>query len=203
MLKPVGVTVRSVLLGSSEELYELFFGGHENSIPDDDSALLEALERPVAERLDAEFLRAEPEVPEEDAMEIFTEGRLHVSDGLVRLSYTEQDDGSEELKTILSFREAEPKCVSMSRSGAINTTFLFEVGKRTKCVYNLAFGAMELTIFTLSVDNRLLEEGVLVLDYCIEIRGSNVERRVVTVRTSERGRLSVPREQPLDGKTKL
>ena len=194
MLKPVGVTVRSVLLGSSEELYELFFGGHENSIPDDDSALLEALERPVAERLDAEFLRAEPEVPEEDAMEIFTEGRLHVSDGLVRLSYTEQDEGSEELKTILSFREAEPKCVSMSRSGAINTTFIFEVGKRTKCVYNLPFGAMELTVFTLAVDNRLLEDGILVLDYFIEIRGASVEHRAVTVRVAERERLSVPRE---------
>ena len=194
MLKPVGVTVRSVQYSSSEELYELFFGASEAALPDEDGALLEALERPVVDRLDPKWLVEEKEEDEEDALEIFTEGRLHVSDGLVRLSYVEQDEGDAEVKTILSFLENSPKNVVMSRSGAINTTFVFEVGKRTKCVYNLPFGAMELTIFTLSVDNRLLEEGLLVLDYFIEIRGSSVEHRAVTVSLSERKRHSVPRE---------
>lgn len=194
MLKPVGVTVRSVQYSSSEELYELFFGANDNIPVDEDDALLAALERPVVERLDAEWLRAEQEPQEEDTVEIFTEGRLHVSDGLVRLSYTEQDEGESEVKTILAFLENSPKNVTMSRSGAINTTFVFEVGKRTKCVYNLPFGAMELTVFTLAVDNRLLEDGILVLDYFIEIRGASVEHRAVTVRVAERERLSVPRE---------
>ena len=194
MLKPVGVTVRSVQYSSSEALYELFFGANEAALPDEDGALLEALERPVVDRLDPKWLVEEQEEDGEDALEIFTEGRLHVSDGLVRLSYVEQDEGDAEVKTILSFLENNPKNVVMSRSGAINTTFVFDVGKRTKCVYNLPFGAMELTIFTLSVDNRLLEEGSLTLDYFIEIRGSSVEHRAVTVSLSERKRHSVPRE---------
>lgn len=195
MLKPVGVTIKSIQYSSSEELYELFFGANaDDSLPEEDGSLLAALEKPVVDRLDPKWLREELEEEEEEVLEIFTEGRLHVSDGLVRLSYTEQDEGEGTVKTILSFGENTPKSVAMSRSGAINTTFLFEVGRRTKCVYNLAFGSMELTIFTLAVDNRLLDEGKLTLDYCIEIRGASVEHRAVTVTLTERERLSVPRE---------
>lgn len=194
MLKPVGVTIISKQYSYSEEMYDLFFAnGDEPDRTEDDEALLAALERPVTSKLDPEFLRQETENPE-DVIEVFTEGRLHVADGHVRLTYTEHDEETGEIKTVISFPESAPGNVIMTRGGAINTTFIFEVGKRTKCVYNLAFAAMELTILTLRVDNRLITDGSLTLDYCIEIRGASVEHRSVTVTLSERSHLSVPKE---------
>ena len=193
MLKPVGVTIVSKQYSYSEELYDLFFADRDgDDMPEEDGALLAALERPVTQNLDPKWLREEQE--DEDVIEIFTEGRLHLSDGMIRLSYTEHDADSGEVKTVLSFSEKTPTLVTMSRSGAVNTTFVFEVGKRTKCVYNLMFAAMELTVFTIGIDNRLLTDGVITIEYCIEVRGSNVERRAVTTKIADRVPFNPPRE---------
>ena len=201
MLKPVGVTIRSTQYDINEDLYNLFFGNdREVDLCDED--LLATLEAPVVERMDPEWIRGEDE--EDDTVEVFTRGGLHVADGIVRLSYTEYDErGDNEVKTVITFSEKEPKNVVMSRTGAVNTAFIFEVGARTKSVYNLPFGALELTVFTIEADNRLVDEGTLVLDYCIEIRGSTAERRRVAITIAPQTPLSVPREQPLDGKDNL
>ena len=201
MLKPVGVTIRSTQYDINEDLYNLFFG-NDREVDLGDEDLLATLEAPVVERMDPEWIRGEDE--EDDTVEVFTRGGLHVADGIVRLSYTEYDEqGENEVKTVITFSEKEPKNVVMSRTGAVNTAFIFEVGARTKSVYNLPFGALELTVFTIDADNRLMEEGTLVLDYCIEIRGSTAERRRVAITIAPQTPLSVPREQPLDGKDDL
>lgn len=196
MLKPVGVKITSAQYSASEELYELFFGG-DHAQPEEDGALLAALEKPVTERLDPRWLREETNEDEDgEVMELFAEGRLRVTDESVQLTYTEHDEeGRAEVKTVLAFTQKDPNYVTMSRTGAVNTTFIFEVGRRSKCVYDLTFGAMELTIYTLAIDNRLATDGVITLDYCIEIRGSDVERRSVTVEVSDRKPLNVPRER--------
>lgn len=195
MLKPVGIKITSTQCSASEELYETFFGSDRAQTEEDD-ALLAALERPVTERLDERWLREEPDETEEDVMEVFAEGSLLVSDGDVRLTYRERDaEGNAEVRTVLSFAPQNPAYVTMSRTGAVNTAFIFEVGKHTKCVYDLTFGAMELTVFTVSVDNRLVEDGALTLDYCIEIRGADVERRRVKIELSDRAPVRVPRER--------
>lgn len=201
MLKPVGVTIRSTQYDINEDLYNLFFG-NDRDVDLCDEDLLATLEAPVVERMDPEWIRGEDE--EDDTVEVFTRGGLHVADGIVRLSYTEYDErGENEVKTVITFSEKEPKNVVMSRTGAVNTAFIFEVGARTKSVYNLPFGALELTVFTIEADNRLVDEGTLVLDYCIEIRGSTAERRRVAITIAPQTPLSVPREQPLDGKDNL
>lgn len=193
MLKPVGVKIRSTQYSINEELYHLFFG--DDRTPDlSDEDLLASLEAPVVERIDPQWIRGEEE-DDDETVEVFTRGRLHLSDGICRLSYTELDEnGENEVKTVISFSEKEPKNVVMTRTGAVNTAFIFDVGERTKSVYNLPFGALELTVFTLSVDNRLADEGSLLLDYCIEIRGATAERRRVSLTLTEQTPLSVPRE---------
>ena len=203
MLKPVGVTIRSTQHEINEDLYNLFFGS-DRDVDLGDEDLLAALEAPVVERMDPEWIRGEGEDEEDETVEVFTRGGLHVSDGICRLTYTEFDErGENEVKTVISFSEKEPKNVVMSRTGAVNTAFIFEVGARTKSVYNLYFGALELTVFTIAADNRLMEDGVLILDYCIEIRGSTAERRRVAITVTPQTPLTVPREQPLDGEDKL
>ncbi len=183
MLKKVGVTILSEQYSVSDELYNAFCAASDNDDfeEDDEEALFAALEN-VREGTQSPPLADGAADGEDDTIEIFTEGALRISDGVVTLTYTEvEESGLGKVKNTLRFHESDPKTVSMVRFGEINTTFLFEERKRTKCVYNMPFGAMELTIRTVSVDNRLVEEGVLSLDYYIEIRGANAEHKCVTV----------------------
>ena len=122
------------------------------------------------------------EAQNDETIEIFTEGSLRIADGAVTLTYTETDvEGEGTLKTNIRFYQNEPKSVNMIRFGDVNASFFFEEHRRTKCLYNLPFGSMELTIRTVRVDNRLVEDGVLVLDYYIEIRGASAEHKRVTI----------------------
>ena len=64
----------------------------------------------------------------------------------------------------------------MLRDGAVSTVLVFESGKRHHCIYQTPFMPIEVCVHTLKVENRLLEEGYLNLDYIIEIRGARAER---------------------------
>ena len=182
MLKKVGVNILSEQYSVSDELYNAFCqAAGDDPEEDDEEALFAALERVSEGAPNTNFAAEEPS-EDEGTIEIFTEGSLRIADGAVTLTYTETDtEGAGTLKTTLRFYENAPESVSMVRFGEINAAFLFEPHKRTKCVYNLPFGAMELTIRTVRVDNRLVKDGVLVLDYYIEIRGASAEHKCVTV----------------------
>ena len=184
MLKKVGVTIHSEQYSVSDELYNAFCQGMDgDDFPEaDEEALFAAMETVREGQPNNGFPAEPPEKDENDTLEIFTEGRLKIRDGEVSLTYTEtEESGFDHLETVLRFSEATPEVVSMIRFGEVNASFLFEARKRTKCVYNMPFGALELTIRTVSVDNRLVNEGILVLDYYIEIRGANAEHKCVTI----------------------
>lgn len=188
MLKKVGVYLLSEQFSVSDELYNAFCIGSEGDDFDevDEEALFAALERVSnGEGQKTDFLAAEQ--PEDDGtIEIYTEGSLRSADGAVTLTYTETDpETGVTLKTVIRFYENEPQAVNMVRFGDVNASFFFEPHKRTKCVYNMPFGSMELTVRTLRVDNRLVEDGVLVLDYFIEIRGASAEHKRVTITTRQ------------------
>ena len=183
MLKKVGVNIHSVQYSVSDELYDAFCqaADPDSFVEDDEESLRAALETVREGQLHTEF-RTEPPREEEDILEIFTEGALRISDGIVSLTYTEtEESGMNNMKTTLRYKESEPESVCMLRFGEINASFLFETGKRTKCVYNMPYGALELTIRTVNVENHLVDEGRLVLDYYIEIRGANAEHKCVTI----------------------
>ena len=184
MLKKVGVTIHSEQYSVSDELYNAFCQGMDSDdfSEEDEESLFAALET-VRQGQSNNGFPAEPaEEDENDTMEIFTEGRLKIRDGEVTLTYTEtEESGFDHLETVLRFSESSPEVVSMIRFGEVNASFLFESHKRTKCVYNMPFGALELTIRTVRVDNRLVSDGILVLDYYIEIRGANAEHKCVTI----------------------
>ena len=183
MLKKVGVNIRSEQYTVSDELYNAFCQAAGDDFDGEDEESLEAALNAVRTGAPSgtEFLQ-EPVPEEEDVIEIFVEGNLRISDGIVTLTYTEiEENGMGKLKTVIRYAENEPKTVSMVRFGDVNASFLFEPGKRSKCVYNMPFGAMELTVRTVDVDNRLADDGILVLDYYIEIRGANAEHKCVTI----------------------
>ena len=115
---------------------------------------------------------AEPEM-----IEIRSLGKLKREDGRIEISYDETEvTGMEGSSTAVSFLESETGVVSMIREGTVSTVLVFESGKRNHCVYNTPYMPFEVCVHTLKVENRLMEEGYLDLDYVIEIRGAQAER---------------------------
>ena len=76
----------------------------------------------------------------------------------------------------------------MLRGGSVNTALIFEAGRRHICIYNTPFSAFEVCVQALRVDNRVLTDGSLLLDYLIEIHGNRTERCRMEVAFAERER---------------
>ena len=79
------------------------------------------------------------------------------------------------------FDKGNEGLVTMMRSGAVNTALVFEAGNRHICVYHTPYMPFELCVHTLKVENHLLDEGKLYLDYIIEFRGAKAEHNLFTL----------------------
>ena len=126
---------------------------------------------------DAPLCPIEDKDPEPEVIEINARGVLCRRDGRMEISYEETEaTGMAGSVTAISFREDEAGVVSMIREGAVSTVLVFEEGCRHHCLYQTPFMPFEVCVHTLKVDNRLLCDGHLSLDYIIEIRGARAER---------------------------
>lgn len=122
---------------------------------------------------DEEEIDNEPEGP----MELFSEGELYVTDQRVIIAYDESElTGMEGSSTQLRFERSHPGLVTMMRSGSVSTMLVFEEGKRHICTYQTEYMPFEICVYTIEVRNTLLENGVIELDYIVEIRGAQAER---------------------------
>ena len=124
------------------------------------------------------------EMPE--PTEMLMEGKLLTSTYRVELVYAESElTGMQGSLTAIGFDRANPDLVSMIRTGPVRTAMTFEEGKRHICLYNTPFSEFEVCVRTIKVNNRLLEENKLELDYLIEIHGAQAEhcKMTVTVRS--------------------
>ncbi len=117
--------------------------------------------------------------------EMLMEGRLITGKERVELVYAESElTGMEGSVTTIGFSRAEPMLVSMMRTGIVNTAMVFEAGRRHICLYNTPFSQFEICVHTVKVENRLLRDGFLLLDYLIEVHGARAERCKMTVTLS-------------------
>ena len=124
--------------------------------------------------------KATGEMPE--PTEMLMEGTLLVSSFRVELVYAESElTGMEGSFTAIGFEPENPNLVSMIRTGPVRTAMTFEEGKRHICLYNTPFSEFEVCVRTIKVNNRLLEENRLELDYLIEIHGAQAEHCKMTV----------------------
>ncbi len=120
------------------------------------------------------------EMPE--PTEMLMEGKLLTSTYRVELIYAESElTGMQGSMTAIGFDRANPNLVSMMRTGPVRTAMTFEEGKRHICLYNTPFSEFEVCVRTIKVNNRLLEENKLELDYLIEIHGAQAEHCKMTV----------------------
>lgn len=115
----------------------------------------------------------EPEGP----IEMFSEGELYITDDRVIIAYDESElTGMEGSHTQVRFERSNDGLVTMMRNGNVNTILVFEEGNRHICTYQTPYMPFEICVFTKSVKNTLLENGVIELDYIVEIRGAQAER---------------------------
>lgn len=128
----------------------------------------------------------EPEGP----IEMFSEGELYITSERVIIAYDESElTGMEGSHTQVRFERNAPELVTMMRSGSVSTILVFEEGKRHICTYQTPYMPFEICVFTKSVKNDLLENGIIELDYIVEIRGAQAERTQFKIEIFEEGTL--------------
>ncbi|MBQ7907347.1 MAG: DUF1934 domain-containing protein [Clostridia bacterium] len=105
-------------------------------------------------------------------------GKLSTQGEYFVLEYDEEGEGMGGVHTQVKFKGSSMKELSIVRTGAIDAFMYFEEGKRHVCVYNTGIMPFEICIFSKSVDNQLLDSGVLELVYLIEIKGACAQKTV-------------------------
>ena len=126
------------------------------------------------------------EMPE--PTEMLMEGRIVTNRTRVELVYEESElTGMEGSVTSIGFDRNNPTLISMMRTGPVRTALTFEEGKRHYCVYNTPYSDFEVCVRAVHVENDLLREGRMVLDYVVEIHGAQAEhcKMTITVRPKE------------------
>ena len=151
----------------------------------DEDAEAEEIEESIPQSFEDVLKNFSGEMPE--PTEMLMEGKLLVADHRVELVYAESElTGMQGSLTAIGFEPSNPDLVSMVRTGPVRTAMTFEEGKRHICLYNTPFSEFEVCVRTIKVNNRLLEENKIELDYLIEIHGAQAEhcKMTVTVRPS-------------------
>ena len=121
-----------------------------------------------------------------EATDMWMEGRLVTGSQRVELVYEETElSGMDGSVTSIGFDRETPTLITMMRSGPVSTAMVFEEGKRHFCVYDTPFSSFQICVRALTVENRLLSDGTLILEYLIEIQGAQAERCRMTVKVNE------------------
>ena len=119
---------------------------------------------------------------EPDTSEVWMEGRMVTGPERVELVYEEGElSGMEGSVSTIGFDRSRPGLISMIRTGLVSTALVFEEGERHICVYHTPFSEFEVCAVAKKVDNRLLTEGIIELDYVVEVHGAQAERCRMTI----------------------
>ena len=143
---------------------------------------------------DPAVTRAKATGTETDAIEkieLFTEGFLTITpDGgyteepsyTVAVTYDETElTGMEGAHSTVTYRTSDRGLVSMLRTGMVTTAMTFKAHHRSICTYETPYMPFSIGVHALTVDNQLDTEGILKLDYIIEIKGARAERCEMTM----------------------
>lgn len=109
-----------------------------------------------------------------DKMEMFTEGKMSIDGERVEISYEETEmSGMAGTTTRMIFDTNLLEALTMMRNGPVKVTMVFKKGLRHVCRYDTGIIPFELVLTTSFIDNRLLTDGELYIDYTTELAGSN------------------------------
>lgn len=143
----------------------------------------ESEESTLANELDKIFSEIEGE---DDTSELITEGVVtQKPNGGVVLQYDESElTGMEGCVTKIMFSTKKPRFVVMMREGMVNTSLSFEAGKRHITSYNTPYMPFRLCVNTVRVDNSFENDGEIVIEYLLEIRGLSTERNILKIKVN-------------------
>ncbi len=123
-----------------------------------------------------DFETEPPQKSDIEHLEMTTEAVYHDDGSRVCISYKESElSGMEGAKTSVSFHKNDPSFISMLRDGSVKTAMMFEPGERHMSIYRTAIMPFEVCIYTRTVQNRIEAEGILEMDYAVELRGAQTE----------------------------
>ena len=123
------------------------------------------------------------ELDEADEIELCTEATIETNEsGQIEISYRENED-DEQLSTLsrIIFHPDHIGLLAMSKQGAISTVLSFEEGKMHVCAYDTPFMPFKVYISTNKLDNRLLSDGKLKLDYVLNLNDTPPQHFIITV----------------------
>ena len=207
IVKHVRITMTSERYEVAASLFDSVYGDVADLPPQPVSSAEEMLMGIFADDLtndyfvkpaDPAVIRAKKTGEETDAIEkidLITEGILTVTpDGgfteepsyTVAVSYDETElTGMAGARSTVTYRTADRGLVTMLRTGLVSTAMTFKAHHRAICTYDTPYMPFSIGIHALTVDNRLDTEGILKLDYIIEIRGARAERCEMTMKIQE------------------
>lgn len=145
------------------------------------------------EAADGEEIEYDEEFPEEgddgdepDTSEVWMEGRMVTGPERVELVYEESElSGMEGSVSTIGFARSNPGLISMIRTGLVSTALVFEENNRHICVYHTPFSEFEVCAAAKKVKNHLLTDGIIELDYIVEVHGAQAERCRMTISVHE------------------
>ena len=120
-------------------------------------------------------------------LELCTEAKMSMNaKGGVEISYMENED-DEALKTRsrIIFNTRDPGLVAMTKEGAMKAILSFEEGKTHICTYDTPFMPIKVYVESRFVDNRLLTDGHLKLNYVINLNDTPPQHFIVEVNIKE------------------
>lgn len=124
-----------------------------------------------------------------EEIELLTTGRIRTNrEGQVEIVYRENEDDPA-LKTLsrIIFAPDNPALVAMLKKGAVNSSLSFEEDKTHICTYVTPYMPFKVYVTSSKVDNRLLEEGFLYLEYILSIDDTSPRHFKVSVEINETG----------------
>ncbi len=129
---------------------------------------------------------------EGETLEFTTEGILETWNGTACVSYQETEEtGLENVTT--TFRLNEPGTITLSRSGAVQSSMTIEEGRRHLCHYSIGEGEMMVGVFGEAVTGRLDESGGdIFLRYTIDVNAdlAACNEISISVRRKEKNHVS-------------
>ncbi len=124
---------------------------------------------------------------ETSELELCTEATMYLNrEGSVEISYMENED-DEQLKTHakIIFDPSEPELVVMSKEGAMSAILSFEQGRTHICTYDTPFMPIKVYVDASLVDNRLLTDGEMRLNYILNLNDTDPQHFIVEARIKE------------------
>lgn len=109
---------------------------------------------------------------EPETLEFVTEGEYTFEPGFASFSYTETEmTGMPGVRTTFTIENGSR--VTLTRAGTVNSTMVFEVGKKHEALYDLGVGGLLLGLSARHIGALLNERGgIFDLSYAIELEQS-------------------------------